>query len=461
MKIRKLFQIFISLSVIGLLLFVFCYRLGTRALTSYDEAWYADIARNLLASKNPLSLVFNNSAFVDHPPLGFVLMAIPMGIFGISEFSVRFVSAISAIGVLILTYLIGLRIKNKWTGVSAALIVLSCLQFIYRARSGNLDMLFLFWECLTVYFCLKKGGFYFVLSWVSFACLFLTKTLVGLGVLPLLIFITFAQRKTIKPKTLLLSFLLALITVSPWYIYNFLTTNNFLYYHFVQIGMRGGTEPNIAKSIHENLLYLRYGIGRWYKPFFASIVFALISYIKITKDKKYWIILGLWFLGFSPLLLSSKTEIWHLLPLYIPIALIIAYSLREFTDLLFPKSKIIPFLLTLSFFSLASFQFYQIIPLIYSDKTVYSAEKDISIKAGNYSNVYLMDTFYPAAVFYSKHHIHPLYWDNDAYKIMLVLLSDSKSVIIVNNGTLGTLKGDHVLFKILDSNSDFYLISGN
>jgi len=227
------------LVAVSILIFIFFYKLGDAALLSYDEAWYAEIAKNILRTKNAFQLQFNGSPFIDHQPLGYILSAISIEIFGNSEFSARFFSAAFGLGTIIIVFLIGKKIKNWEAGVAAAGILLSCMWFIFRARSGNLDVPFMFWESLTVYFLLHRKEKYLYFTAASFAALLLTKTLVGVGLLPVIIFIMWSRRKELRLGAFVKSATLFLILLSPWYLYNQMQNSGFFYHHFIEIGTRG------------------------------------------------------------------------------------------------------------------------------------------------------------------------------------------------------------------------------
>ena len=95
------------------LLPVFFYKLSAVSLSSWDEAWYGVIARNIYLKGDLLNLSFNGRAFYDHPPFGFWLQDIAYKIFGISDFSVRFPSAILGFLTIIVLYLLLSRKKIR------------------------------------------------------------------------------------------------------------------------------------------------------------------------------------------------------------------------------------------------------------------------------------------------------------------------------------------------------------
>ena len=100
------FRIFDILAFLATLLTfpLFLYKLGQTSLVSWDEAWYAEVARNILKTGNIINLTWNGHPYTDHPPVGFWLMAATYKIFGINEFLTRFPSALSGILSIILLY---------------------------------------------------------------------------------------------------------------------------------------------------------------------------------------------------------------------------------------------------------------------------------------------------------------------------------------------------------------------
>src|SRR3990167_2932792 len=119
-------QKFLPILLLLLLTPLYFYNLGGSSLIDFDEAWYAEIARNIIVRSDPFVLLFNGERYLDHPPTGFVLMAGSFTIFGLNEFAARLPSAILGFGTLIIVYLIGKRLFNAYVGLSASFILSSC-----------------------------------------------------------------------------------------------------------------------------------------------------------------------------------------------------------------------------------------------------------------------------------------------------------------------------------------------
>src|SRR3990167_7705893 len=130
---------------------LFFYNLSGTSLVDFDEAWYAEIARNILVNRQPFLLSFNGVPYWDHPQLGFILIAISFLIFGINEFAARFPSALLGFGSVITLYFIGKNLFNRIIGVGVGLMLLSSVWFVLRTRSADLDAIFVFFYLLLFY----------------------------------------------------------------------------------------------------------------------------------------------------------------------------------------------------------------------------------------------------------------------------------------------------------------------
>lgn len=466
-SLKKLLYSIAVVTISVLLFVVFFYKLGEPALQSYDEAWYADITRNLLRSRNPLHLKFNKLTFIDHPPLGFWLMAIPTALLGSNELSARMIPALLGLLSLWLVFLVGSKLRDRRTGVAAALILFSSMWFMLRVRSGNLDSIFIFWELVVLYAIIKiqdRKNFLYVAA-VGFGCLLLTKTLVGLGMLPMVILGLWLNKNKISKLEIVKALLLIIVLVSPWYIYNQWINSAFLNHHLVDIGMRGTSNIYSFDSIKQNSFYLQVGIGVWFKLLLVSLFGSLVLYITNISSRRKLLILLFGFSGFTlPFLFSDRTDVWHLLPTYPFIALIIAYVVQKGVDVLpnfFDSRNFLSWLSFIGIVSVGLYQFNQFSNLLYAPSTE-SSEKEISLQASKYdAKVYLMETFYPAAVYYSDQKVIPLHWDSKAYQRLKQLLAEqevSEKVFIINQDIHNKLVEEEIDFETLAKSVDYLLI---
>jgi hypothetical protein len=112
------------------------------------------------------------------------------------------------------------------------------------------------------------------------------------------------------------------------------------------------------------------------------------------------------------------------------------------------------------FFALAAFQWMRFYPLLYKQTPEQSLERDISVKARAYQNLFILETFFPAAAYYSNQNVLPLAWKDHPYEDLLTLLgSKNGESIIINGDTKKQLENDHIHFSVLESNSQYFLIT--
>src|SRR3989344_7129093 len=189
---------------------LFFYKLGQSSLVSFDEAWYAGIAKNILIKGNPFTLEWNGTAFTDHPPLGFWLMAISFAAFGINEFSARFVQASLGLSTLIIVYFLGKELFNKTIGFISGIALASSPWFLFRARSGNLDAILTFFFILSLYLSVSssRNKKYLTPLGLSLVFLFLTKSLIPFIILVPIWIIFWGKVKLTDLKQPLVLFLL-------------------------------------------------------------------------------------------------------------------------------------------------------------------------------------------------------------------------------------------------------------
>jgi dolichyl-phosphate-mannose--protein O-mannosyl transferase len=256
---------------------LFLYKLGQTSLVSWDEGWYAAIANNILKSGDFLRLTFNGRPFFDHPVAGFWWMAMSFKLLGVSNFSARFPSAVFGILTLIFVYFLGKELFNKWVGFASAIALVSAPWFIYRSRSGDLDIFLTFFFILSIWMAVKSldQKKFFPFLGVSLGLLFLTKTLVAFAILPALIVI-YVGRKIDRSSVSkgLISFG---IIVGIWFI-SLLTLGTGFISQYFSVGLPG---VSVKTSYLDNLKlvrdYIHAGIGKWFWPGAGSVFATLLT----------------------------------------------------------------------------------------------------------------------------------------------------------------------------------------
>lgn len=476
--------------------FIFFFRLDYKPLESWDEAWYGSIAKEAVKTGNFMDTTYNNKPFYDHPPAGFVLMAVSYKLLGISEFSTRFPSVLLGVLSILLIYLIASELFGRSEiAFASALILGSSVWYVIRVRSGNLDSAFLFFYLLTVYFSLKSARNFrwFPLVGLSFGALIMTKTLAGISVLVLIVLLNLKQLfgKRENLIWLLLAFIFFYLLVFPWYTFHENKYSDFLNYQIKHIGQRDRTQLLLLPSnTNQTFFYLHMGVRKWFKLWQISFIsglflflYQLYSYVKGSKKVKqkkrieilpYLFILIWTIVVLYPFLTSSQTEIWHLIPVYPPIALFIA-SITFNIGLFFAKTvstrfssektnlvRIYPIIFIGAFLVLTFIQVKNFWPEVYPKVKYTNDEVDISQRLSKYNQkIYTDGDYLPIAVFYSGKQIESLVLESDSLATFTKLFEiDGGNVIgVTRNWVFDDLRKKNFNFKLLEKNNSYSIVT--
>lgn len=125
------------------------WQLGEGSLGDYDEADYAQSAREMLWWSDFNTPRWNGMEFFDKPPLVYWLTALVYKVLGVNEFGARFVSAGSGVLAILLAYTLGRDLfQSRTIGLGASITLLTVSRnlfshgynFLGLARVGMLDM---------------------------------------------------------------------------------------------------------------------------------------------------------------------------------------------------------------------------------------------------------------------------------------------------------------------------------
>lgn len=387
---------------------LYFYKLAQNSLISWDEAWYGDIARNILERGDIFVLWWNGQIYSDHPPAGFWIIAIFESIFGVDEFGVRVGSAIFGMLGLYLMYLLGRELFSKTVGFASALALSSTYWYLYRARTGNLDIFLTVFFILTFYLAVKssRNPKFIIPFGLSFGLLILTKAVIPLTIIPAIIIIFIGSKLKIIDY---IKGLIALAVVAyPWFHIQNATRPELLDKYF-KIGTTGvGTETDYLKNFKQIKEYLHFGVGKWFWPGVLGVLAG-----PLTLNKGLIAISAFCVAFFLPFITSDKGQLWHLIPLYPFMVLAFFGFVFTFSNFVINKflkkhksilvKLLIAGIITYSLY----FSFTQIKRCWYEfiDITKFITDEEIlSTKAGEYPYEFHIDggDFTPAAIFYSN-----------------------------------------------------------
>ncbi len=135
---------------------LFLSGLGGGTLWDQDEARYAQAAREILQTKDPITLHINGTPWFVHPPLYIWLEALTGWAVGFSEFSARLWSAIFGIVGILVTYLLGRMLFGVRTAALGAVILMTMFQYFVQSRLAIFDVMLVAFMLLAVYTFLRS-----------------------------------------------------------------------------------------------------------------------------------------------------------------------------------------------------------------------------------------------------------------------------------------------------------------
>ncbi|MBI3366234.1 hypothetical protein HY041_01225 [Candidatus Roizmanbacteria bacterium] len=173
-----------------------------------------------------------------------------------------------------------------------------------------------------------------------------------------------------------------------------------------------------------------------------------------------------------PFLTSEKTELWHLIPVYLPMSLIIASGAYYGIKTLWHWStKLIPTINKLHlhlivylvfFLSIALIQMKVFYNEVFPQSKYIPDDVDISKRTTKYKERFFLDDDYiPLASFYSGRRVFALVNQPDEQKTLLKLFQSSENdfIVVTRNWALNNLKEANIKYKVLEQNNSFTIVS--
>jgi 4-amino-4-deoxy-L-arabinose transferase-like glycosyltransferase len=133
-----------------LLAVVWLATLAGRPLFNPDEARYAEIPREMLSGGDWLIPHLNGLDYIEKPPLQYWATAIAYRTFGVSEFSARLYTALTALAAIALMGLVAARLWGRDAGWRAAAILAGMFMFVVLGQLMTLDMSLTCWMSLSL-----------------------------------------------------------------------------------------------------------------------------------------------------------------------------------------------------------------------------------------------------------------------------------------------------------------------
>jgi len=309
------------------------------AVTDDGDALYAHVARQMLERNDWVTPYANGVRFLDKPPMMYWLMALSFGVLGADEFAARLPSALAVLGIGILLFLLGTKVRGKGAGLMGALAGAFCVGTFLFTRMVYPDILFVFlltlaFYCFWVWYSEPGKSLIGALGWyASLAVAVLTKGLLGafIPVATLLLFFLWSgDWRRLKDAHAGKGAALFALIVLPWHVLAAVRNSDFLWYYFVNeqfLRFLGRRQPADYESISVPIFWAL--LLLWLFPWSAFLpavrhVFRLVHAGPSSAAIRLcmcWAIVVLAFFS-----VSSRIE-HYALPAIPPIALLVGVAL--------------------------------------------------------------------------------------------------------------------------------------
>jgi 4-amino-4-deoxy-L-arabinose transferase-like glycosyltransferase len=136
----------------GILLFL--PFLGNVPLFDWDEINFAEIAREMIVTKDYLNIQIDYQPFWEKPPLFIWMQVLSMKEFGINEFAARFPNAVCGIVTLLVLYSMGKKLFDQKMGIIWVLVYAGSILPFFYFKSGIIDPWFNLFIFTGIYFAI-------------------------------------------------------------------------------------------------------------------------------------------------------------------------------------------------------------------------------------------------------------------------------------------------------------------
>ncbi len=342
-----------ALTLLMIWLIAFVLPVGNRGLWSPDEPRYTQVAWEMASADSWILPLLNQETYAEKPPLFFWLIILTAHVSGFETAS-RYVSALFALGTILLVYRIGQENADQKTGWLSGLILMTLGLYPSLIGTGNIDITLTFFTTLSVYWYLRMldthAQIEMIPAWLSTGMAILLKGPVGL-LLPWLTFIGWTlwercHRRRLPALHLLWGPLLALSTAALWIIPACIYggpeyTQSILFRQNVgrAVSSFSHQQPFYYFFIHFPILALP-----WF-PIFCEAIPGAKQFNRNNDRKEMFHVL--WFLViFVFFSLISGKRGRYLIPLFPVFSLMMAHAIHRM-DVSKKQSKMIPLTLSL------------------------------------------------------------------------------------------------------------------
>lgn len=345
-RVLLLFWIVLFTAVIFRALFL--EQISTKALYDFDEARYAEVAKNVLKSgqvlvplaggpDDPQDINFytlpNGASLHPYfwkPPLHTLTIAFFYTIFGVNELSTRLPSLLFSLASLLTVFIIARLISgNRFVPYLAVLIWVSSNDFSFISSQGLSDAEFLFFALMSVYFALNMTVKRSIASGFFLGLALLTKSFAGFWIPFVVLFLIIQSKKQNRLSHIIFLFITALITMLPWHLYMYSIFGGYFVYGYVVANtLKRSVEA--SANLAPIQWYFIYMLDQWKTYIFMLPALGNAFVSLLRKERSHIFLLLFWlFIIIVPFSIAQSKVWWYIYPAWPPFAILLAALLMH------------------------------------------------------------------------------------------------------------------------------------
>ncbi|MCE5322095.1 glycosyltransferase family 39 protein [bacterium] len=125
--------------------------LGANPLLDPDEPIYGQFVKEMVRSGDWLTPHYAGKLWFDKPPMYYWLASVSVKTFGLSEFALRLPSALCAVGIVLIVFLLASYDFGRRTGVFASLVIATTMMQIIMSHAAATDAIMVFFLVIALY----------------------------------------------------------------------------------------------------------------------------------------------------------------------------------------------------------------------------------------------------------------------------------------------------------------------
>jgi len=305
--------------VVGLAALLF--RLGQGPMLDFDEATYAEIAREIGVFHDFVHLHFDFAPWFNKAPLYQWLTYLVYQPLGVNELSARLVSALAGAGTVGLTYAVARTWLGRSAAAAAALMLLLSNLFVRAARFGTSDVLLTFWLWAALYAYLRSRAnpcwWYAVGACCGLA--FMTKDIASLvGPIAIALAALYEMRGALlrRPEPWL-GLLLAVAIALPWHLAMYAWQGQAFFTQFIGYMVVARSKAQIEGHTG-GIAYYAIWSGIGFYPWIYAAAAGFVQHVLVDlRQRRTSVVLALFCLVILGLYTAVRSKLyWYIDPIF-------------------------------------------------------------------------------------------------------------------------------------------------